>query len=262
MQTLTWEQRGAVGIVTLNRPDRKNSLTFESYAELSELFRTTAADRSTRAIVVTGAGGNFSSGADVHDIIEPLSKRDMPGVLEFSRMTGQLILTIRACPQPVIAAVDGVCAGAGAAIAMACDMRLGTVRAKTAFLFMRLGLSGCDMGACTLLPRIVGLGRAGELLLTGRVLEAEEARQWGWFNRLSSPEAVLDDAMALAGELASGPTFAHGMTRKMLDAVSHLSLESALEAEAQAQAICAHTEDFRRGYEAFARKEKPRFEGN
>ncbi len=262
IQAFEWEQRGCVGVVTLSRPERKNALTFEAYDQLIALFHKLAAEHSPRAIVITGAGGNFSSGADVHDILGPLSQRDMPGVLEFSRTTGRLILAIRACPQPVIAAVDGVCAGAGAAIAMASDLRLGTPRAKTAFLFMRLGLSGCDMGACSLLPKIIGMGRASELLLTGRVLEAEQGSQWGWFNRLSPPETLMDDAMEMARQLGEGPSFAHAMTKQMLGAAWTLSLENAIEAEAQAQAICAQSQDFRRGYAAFVAREKPRFEGN
>ena len=262
MSSVRWEERGQVGIVTLERPERKNSLTFESYAQLNRLFCEVAARREIRALVITGAGGNFSSGADVEEIIGELGARDTPGVLEFARMTGRLTLAIRACPQPVIAAVDGVCAGAGAAIAMACDLRLGTARARTAFLFMRLGLSGCDMGACALLQRILGSGRASELLLTGRVLQGEEAREWGWFNRLSSAESLLTEAVAMAADLAAGPSFAHAMTKRQLDAEWHLPLATAIEAEAQAQTLCARTADFQRGYAAFARKEQARFEGN
>jgi enoyl-CoA hydratase/carnithine racemase len=257
-----WEQRGRVGIVTLDRPDRKNPLTFESYDELRTTFRELARDDATKAVVITGAGGNFCSGGDVHEIIGPLTKMAMPELLEFTRMTGDLIRQIRACPQPVIAAVDGVCAGAGAAIAMAADLRVGTPRAKTAFLFVRVGLAGCDMGACAMLPRIVGQGRAAELLYTGRSMTAEEGERWGWFNRLHAPEAVLDEAVKFATDLASGPTFAHAMTKNQLNLEWDMSLDAAIEAEAQAQAICMQTGDFRRAYEAFAAKQTPRFEGN
>ena len=255
-----WELADGVATVTLSRPERKNPLTFESYAELRDLFRELVYAADVRAVVVTGAGGNFSSGGDVHDIIGPLTGSRMKDLLGFTRMTGDLVGAIRKCPQPVIAAVDGVCVGAGAAMAMACDLRLGSSAAKVAFLFVRVGLAGCDMGACALLPRIVGMGRASELLFTGRSMSAEEGERWGFFNRLS--EDVLSDAQDTARRLARGPTFAHGMTKTMLGQEWTFTLEQALEAEAQAQAICMATEDFRRAYEAFVAKAKPTFEGN
>jgi enoyl-CoA hydratase/carnithine racemase len=261
-QHFTWTQAGRVGIVTLNRPERKNPLTFESYDELRRTFYGLAEDRHTKAVVITGAGGNFCSGGDVHEIIGPLTQRAMPELLEFTRMTGDLVRSIRACPQPVIAAIDGVCVGAGAAIAMASDLRFGTPRAKTAFLFVRVGLAGCDMGACALLPRIVGQGRASELLYTGRVMGAEEAERWGWFNRLCSPESLLDEATRFATELATGPTFAHAVTKNQLNLEWDMSIDAAIEAEAQAQAICMQTQDFRRAYQAFAAKKTPTFEGD
>jgi len=257
-----WDQRDRVGVVTLNRPERKNPLTFESYAELRDTFTELGSDSGTRAVVVTGAGGNFCSGGDVHEIIGPLTRMNVQGLLEFTRMTGALVQAIRACPQPVIAAVDGVCAGAGAAIAMAADLRIGTPRAKTAFLFVRVGLAGCDMGACAVLPRIIGQGRAAELLYTGRAMSADEGLAWGWFNRVVAPERVLEDAVVLAQELASGPTYAHAMTKNQLNLEWNMSVDAAIEAEAQAQAICMQTRDFRRAYEAFAAKTTPKFEGN
>jgi enoyl-CoA hydratase/carnithine racemase len=257
-----WEMRGAVALVTLNRPEKKNPLTFESYAELRDAFRDLAACDDVRAVVLTGAGGNFCSGGDVHEIIAPLTARDMKGLLAFTRMTGDLIKAIRACPQPVLAAVDGVCAGAGACLAMASDLRLATVDAKTAFLFVRVGLAGCDMGACALLPRLIGQGRATELLLTGRVMSAEEGERWGFYNRLLPRERLLEEAIELAAKLAAGPTFAHMMTKTMLNQEWDMSVEAAIEAEAQAQAICMQTEDFRRAYRAFVAKSKPAFEGN
>jgi enoyl-CoA hydratase/carnithine racemase len=255
-----WELADGVATVTLSRPERKNPLTFESYAELRDLFRDLAYAADVRAVVVTGAGGNFSSGGDVHEIIGPLTRSRMTDLLAFTRMTGDLVGAIRRCPQPVVAAVDGVCVGAGAAIAMAADLRLGTPAAKVAFLFVRVGLAGCDMGACALLPRIIGMGRASELLFTGRTMSAEEGERWGFFNRLS--ENVLEDAQETARRLVQGPTFAHGMTKTMLGQEWTFTLEQALEAEAQAQAICMATEDFRRAYEAFVEKRKPVFEGN
>ena len=261
-QHFRWETRGRVGIVTLDRPERKNPLTFESYAELRDTFFALAGDAATKAVVITGTGGNFCSGGDVHDIIGPLTRMGMPGILDFTRMTGDLIRAIRSCPQPVIAAVDGICAGAGAAVAMAADLRFGTLRTRTAFLFVRVGLAGCDMGACALLPRLIGLGRASELLYTGRVMTAEEAQAWGWFNRICTPEAVLEDAVAFAAELASGPTFAHAMTKNQLNIEWNLSIDAALESEAQAQAVCMQTEDFRRAYQAFTTKQSPTFEGS
>ncbi len=251
-----------VATLTLDRPERKNPLTFESYAELRELFRALSTASDVKAVVMTGAGGNFCSGGDVHDIIAPLTQADMPALLAFTRMTGELVKAMRDCPQPIIAAVDGVCAGAGAAIALASDLRLGTARSKTAFLFARVGLSGCDMGACALLPRVIGLGRASELLLTGRSMNGEEAERWGFYNRLCDPEFLQQEAQALAAELASGPGFAHAMTKKMLQQEATMSLEEVLEADAQAQAICMTTQDFRRAYEAFAAKRKPEFKGD
>jgi enoyl-CoA hydratase/carnithine racemase len=257
-----WQQEGRVGVITLNRPERKNPLTFESYAELRDLFLDLVGVDAVRAIVLYGAGGNFCSGGDVHEIIGPLTGRDAAGLLEFTRMTGDLVKAMRHCPQPIVAAVDGVCAGAGAILAMSSDFRLGTPRAKTAFLFTRVGLAGCDMGACAILPRIIGHGRASELLFTGRSMSAEEAAAWGFFNRLVSPDEVLKESLQLAAEIASGPTFAHAMTKKMLHAEWNLSVDAAIDAEAEAQAICMQTEDFRRAYRAFAAKQKPQFQGN
>ena len=257
-----WRQDGRVGVVTLNRPERKNPLTFESYAELRDFFRALVAAKEIRAIVLTGAGGNFCSGGDVHEIIGPLTKMNAAGLLEFTRMTGDLVKALRACPQPIIAAVDGVCAGAGAILAMASDFRLGTPRAKTAFLFTRVGLAGCDMGACSILPRIIGHGRASELLLTGRSMSAEEGQAWGFFNRLTAPDALLAESLELASQLAHGPTFAHAMTKKMLHVEWDMSIDAAIDAEAEAQAVCMQTEDFHRAYRAFAAKQKPEFEGN
>ena len=257
-----WRLEGRVGVATLDRPERKNPLTFDSYAELRDLFRALTAAPSVRALVITGAGGNFCSGGDVHEIIGPLTQRTPGGLLEFTRMTGDVVKAMRACPQPIVAAVDGVCAGAGAILAMASDFRLGTPRAKTAFLFTRVGLAGCDMGACSILPRIIGQGRAAELLYTGRSMSAEEGLSWGFFNRLAAPESVLAEAMTLAAEIAQGPTFAHAMTKKMLHAEWHLGVDAAIDAEAEAQAVCMQTEDFRRAYRAFVAKQQPRFEGD
>lgn len=251
-----------VATVTLNRPERKNPLTFESYAELRDLFRALAYAQDVKAIVVTGAGENFCSGGDVHDIIGPLTKLDMPGLLAFTRMTGDLVKAMRACPQPVVAAVDGICAGAGAILALASDLRLGTARSKTAFLFTRVGLAGCDMGACALLPRVIGQGRAAELLYTGRAMSGAEAERWGFFNSLHEPDALAGAAQALARSLADGPTFAHGMTKKMLQQEWNMGVDEAIEAEAQAQAICMATNDFHRAYHAFVAKQKPAFEGD
>ena len=261
-QHFGWSVQDRVATITLNRPERKNPLTFESYAELRDLFRDLVHVADIRAIVVTGAGGNFCSGGDVHEIIGPLVKMDMPGLLRFTRMTGDLIKAMRACPQPVIAAIDGICAGAGACIAMASDIRYGTARAKVAFLFTRVGLAGCDMGACAILPRIIGQGRAAELLYTGRSMPGEEAERWGFFNRLCAPESVLDEAMTFARELAHGPTFAHTMTKKTLHHEWNMGIDEAIEAEAQAQALCMDTADFERAYKAFVAKQKPTFEGN
>ena len=251
-----------VATVTLNRPERKNPLTFESYAELRDTFRALVREKDVKAVVVTGAGDNFCSGGDVHEIIGPLTKMDMRGLLEFTRMTGDLVKAIRHCPQPVISAVDGVCAGAGAAIAMASDLRYGTPRAKTAFLFARVGLAGADMGACAMLPRIIGQGRAAELLFTGRSMSAEEGERWGWFNALVDAHALLSQAQAVAAGLAAGPNFAHGITKNQLNIEWDMSLDEAIEAEAQAQAICMQTADFERAYRAFVDKRKPEFEGD
>lgn len=261
-QHFAWEQRGRVGVITLNRPEKKNPLTFESYAELRDLFRRCNDTQDIRALVITGAGGNFCSGGDVHEIIGPLTKMDPGGLLKFTRMTGDLVKAMRACPQPIVAAVDGVCAGAGAILAMVSDFRLGTPRTKTAFLFTRVGLAGCDMGACAILPRIIGQGRASELLYTGRSMTAEEGLSWGFFNRLVAPETVLNDSIALADELARGPTYAHTMTKRMLHQEWNLSIDAAIDAEAEAQAVCMQTEDFRRAYRAFVAKQKPEFEGD
>src|SRR5947199_5714270 len=237
-QHFKYKAKDGVACITLDRPERKNPLTFDSYAELRDLFGAMAQATDVKAVVLTGAGENFCSGGDVHEIIGPLTKLDMPGLLAFTRMTGDLVKAMRACPQPIIAAIDGVCAGAGAILAMASDMRLGTARSKTAFLFTRVGLAGCDMGACAILPRLVGQGRASELLYTGRVIGGEEAERWGFFNRLCAPESVLAEATELARELADGPSFANGMTKRMLEMEWAMSVEQAIEAEAQAQAIC------------------------
>ena len=257
-----WQVQDSVATVTLNRPERKNPLTFESYAELRDLFGQLKYATDVHAVVVVGAGGNFCSGGDVHEIIGPLVKLQAPELLMFTRMTGDLVKAMRACPQPIVAAVDGVCAGAGAIVAMASDLRLGTARSKTAFLFNRVGLAGCDMGACAMLPRIVGQGRASELLYTGRSLGGEEGERWGFFNRLCAPEALLAEAQSLAAQLAEGPTFANGITKTMLHQEWAMTLEQAIEAEAQAQALCMLTGDFSRAYEAFVAKQKPRFEGH
>jgi enoyl-CoA hydratase/carnithine racemase len=251
-----------VAVISLARPERKNPLTFESYAELRDTFRALPYAGSVKVVVIASNGGNFCSGGDVHDIIGPLLDTDMKGLLAFTRMTGDLVKAMKAAPQPVIAAVDGVCVGAGAMIALYADMRLGTPAAKTAFLFTRVGLAGCDMGACAMLPRVVGQGRAAELLFTGRTMSAEEGERWGFFNRLAAPEALEAEAVALARQLAQGPTFAHMMTKTMLNQEWSMSLEQAIEAEAQAQAICMQTRDYRRAYDAFVAKEKPRFEGD
>ena len=251
-----------VAQVTLNRPERKNPLTFDSYAELRDTFRALVRDRDVKAVVIRGAGGNFCSGGDVHEIIGPLTKMGMHDLLGFTRMTGDLVKAIRHCPQPVISAIDGVCAGAGAAIAMASDLRFGTPAAKTAFLFVRVGLAGADMGACAILPRIIGQGRASELLFTGRSMSADEGERWGWFNAVVDAEALSDTAMDSARRLASGPNFAHGITKNQLNAEWDMSIDEAIEAEAQAQAICMQTADFERAYHAFVNKEKPEFQGN
>jgi len=261
-QNFKYAVHDGVACITLDRPERKNPLTFDSYAELRDLFRAMAQAADVKAVVLTGAGENFCSGGDVHEIIGPLTKLDMPGLLAFTRMTGDLVKAMRACPQPIIAAIDGVCAGAGAILAMASDMRLGTARSKIAFLFTRVGLAGCDMGACAILPRIIGQGRAAELLFTGRSMVGDEAERWGFLNRLCAPQELLAAAMALAAELAAGPTFAHGMTKKMLHQEWNMGLDEAIEAEAQAQAICMATNDFDRAYQAFVAKQKPVFKGD
>ena len=257
-----WEVEGSVAKVTLDRPDRKNPLTFESYAELRDLFGQLKYATDVHAVALTGSGDNFCSGGDVHEIIGPLVRLKAPELLMFTRMTGDLVKAMRACPQPIVAAIDGVCAGAGAIMAMASDLRLGTARSKTAFLFNRVGLAGCDMGACVMLPRIIGQGRASELLFTGRSLGGEEAERWGFFNRLCAPDALYDEALRMAHELAAGPTFANGITKTMLHQEWAMTIEQAIEAEAQAQALCMLTEDFTRAYEAFVAKKKPKFEGN
>lgn len=251
-----------VAVVMLDRPDRKNPLTFESYAELRDLFRTLVYVDAVKAVVFASNGGNFCSGGDVHDIIGPLLDRDMRGLLEFTRMTGDLVKAIRSCPQPVIAAVDGICVGAGAMVALFSDLRIGTPRAKTAFLFTRVGLAGCDMGACAMLPRVIGQGRAADLLYTGRVMTAAEGESWGFFNRMAEPDALLDAALDLARSLAAGPTFGHMMTKTMLNQEWSMTLDQAIEAEAQAQAICMQTRDFGRAYEAFVAKQQPVFKGD
>ena len=253
---------GRVGVITLNRPSRKNPLTFESYAELRDLFRGLSYASDIRAIVLTGAEHNFCSGGDVFEIIEPLTRMAVPELLAFTRMTGDLVKAMRACPQPIIAAVDGVCAGAGAILAMASDMRLATPQARTAFLFSRVGLAGCDMGACALLPRIIGQGRAAELLYTGRAMDAAEGERWGFYNALVERDALLAEAIKRAGDLANGPAFAHSMTKTMLQQEWNVSVDQAIEMEAQAQALCMGTQDFRRAFEAFAAKQSPVFEGN
>ena len=257
-----WAVDSGVATITLNRPDRKNPLTFSSYAELRDLFHALRHATDVHVVVVQGAGGNFCSGGDVHEIIGPLIQLTAPELLMFTRMTGDLVKNMRHCPQPIIAAVDGVCAGAGAIMAMASDMRLGTARSKTAFLFNRVGLAGCDMGACAMLPRIVGQGRASEWLYTGRALGGEEAERWGFYNRLVAPEALADEARKLARDIAAGPTFANGITKTMLHQEWDMGIDAAIESEAQAQAICMLTEDFGRAYRAFVAKSKPVFEGN
>ena len=257
-----WHCVDHVATITLNRPERKNPLTFQSYAELRDTFRDLAYAEDVHAVVITGAEGNFSSGGDVHEIIGPLTEMDMKGLMEFTRMTGDVIKAMRACPQPVIAAVDGICAGAGAILAMGSDMRFGTENCKTAFLFARVGLAGCDMGACAILPRIIGQGRAAEILLTGRSMSAAEGERWGFFNRLCAPDEVVGEAQAMAARLAAGPTFANGMTKNMMNQEWNMSIDQAIEAEAQAQAICMQTQDFDRAYHAFVAKETPMFEGD
>ncbi len=253
---------GRIATLSLDRPERKNPLTFESYAELRDWFRALAYAEDVDVVVLAPNGGNFSSGGDVHEIIAPLTKMSMKELLAFTRMTGDLVKAMLHCGKPVIAAVDGVCVGAGAILAMAADLRLATPGAETAFLFTRVGLAGCDMGACAMLPRIVGQGRAAELLYTGRVMSAAEGEAWGFYNRLVEAGALMEEARALAARIAAGPTFAHMMTKTQLNQEWNLSLDQAIEAEAQAQALCMQTEDFRRAYRAFAAKTKPVFEGD
>ncbi|TAJ73516.1 MAG: enoyl-CoA hydratase family protein [Phenylobacterium sp.] len=257
-----WTFEDGVAVVTLNRPERKNPLTFESYAELRDTFRALVYAPAVKAVVATGEGGNFSSGGDVFEIIEPLTEMDMTGLLAFTRMTGDLVKAMRGCPQPVIAAVDGICVGAGAIMAMASDLRIATPRTKTAFLFTRVGLAGCDMGACAILPRLIGQGRASDLLFSGRNMSADEGERWGFYNRLVEPETVLSEAVAWARTLIAGPTFAHGITKTQLNTEWNVSLETAIEMEAQAQAICMQTKDFRRAFEAFRDKRQPAFQGD
>ena len=257
-----WACLEGVAIITLNRPERKNPLTFESYAELRDLFGQLKYASDVKVVVLTGAGSNFCSGGDVHEIIGPLVQLAAPELLMFARMTGDLVKNMRACPQPIIAAIDGICAGAGAIAAMASDLRIGTARSKTAFLFNRVGLAGCDMGACAILPRIIGQGRASDWLYSGRSVGGEEAERAGFLNRLSAPETLLADAQAWAGDIAAVPTFANGITKSMLHQEWNMSIDQAIEAEAQAQALCMLTEDFRRAYKAFVAKQKPVFQGN
>ncbi|OHY98929.1 enoyl-CoA hydratase [Thalassospira sp. MIT1004] len=257
-----WRMEGDVAVISLDRPERKNPLTFESYAELRDTFRDLVYADDIKAVVFGSNGGNFCSGGDVHDIIGPLIDKDMKGLLEFTRMTGDLVKAIIGCGKPVIAAVDGICVGAGAIIAMASDLRIATPISKTAFLFTRVGLAGCDMGACAILPRIIGQGRAAELLYTGRSMSADEGERWGFYNRLVESDVLEAEAIALATRISEGPNFGHMMTKTMLAQEWNMGIEQAIEAEAQAQAICMQTEDFNRAYKAFVAKEKPVFEGN
>lgn len=261
-----WSVEGPVATITLNRPERKNPLTFESYAELRDTFRELVYSDAIKTVVVTGAGGNFCSGGDVHDIIAPIvgfqEAGDNAAVLDFARMTGDLVKAMRHCPQPIISAIQGVCVGAGAIIAMASDLRYGTQNSKVAFLFVRVGLSGADMGACNILPRLIGASRAADLLYTGRVMNGDEAERWGFFNRLSSPEALLADAQSMAAELARGPTYAHTMTKRCIHQEWSMGIDEAIEAEAQAQSLCMLTRDFKRAYRGFVEKRAPDFEGN
>jgi enoyl-CoA hydratase/carnithine racemase len=261
-----WHVDRQVATITLDRPERKNSLTFASYAELTDTFRALTTAGDVRAVVLTGAGGNFSSGGDVHEIIGPLvamrDKGDTEGLLRFTRMTGDLVKAMRACPQPIVAAIDGVCAGAGAILAMASDLRLGTLRSRVAFLFVRVGLSGADMGACAMLPRIIGQGRASELLFTGRFMDGAEAERWGFYNRLVDADGLFAEAMNVARGLADGPSVAHAVTKRSLQAEWDMSVDAAISAEAEAQASCMQTEDFARAYRAFVAKREPAFEGN
>ncbi len=256
------ESDGKVLTITLDRPERKNPLTFELYAELRDRFRALPGDTNAKSVLLNGSGGNFCSGGDVHEIIGPLTKSQPRELLDFTQMTGDLVKAMRACPQPIIAAVDGTCAGAGAILAMASDLRFGTERSRVAFLFVRVGLAGCDMGACAMLPRIVGLGRAAELLYTGRAMPGRQAYDWGFYNELCAPEELVERAHRFARDLAEGPTAAHAMTKKMLREEWSLPLDDAIDAEAKAQALCMESNDFRRAYEAFVAKQTPQFEGN
>jgi enoyl-CoA hydratase/carnithine racemase len=255
-----WETDETVATITINRPERKNPLTFDSYTELRDLFRDLVYADDIDAVIIRGAGGNFCSGGDVHEIIGPLTQMDMKGLLAFTRMTGDLVKAIRACPQPVLGAIEGVCAGAGAAIAMACDLRYGSPDTKVAFLFVRVGLAGCDMGACAILPRIIGQGRTAELLFSGRSMGAEEGERWGFWNQVDDDPYAA--AKTMAARLVAGPNFAHGMTKTMLNQEWNMTIDQAIEAEAQTQALCMQTADFKRAYNAFVQKEKPAFEGN
>ncbi|HEY3776645.1 MAG TPA: enoyl-CoA hydratase family protein [Rhizomicrobium sp.] len=257
-----WSLKDRVATITLSRPERKNPLTFESYAELRDTFRALNHAPHVRAVVIAGEGGNFCSGGDVHEIIGPLTRMNVTGLLDFTRMTGDLVKAMRGCPQPIVAAVDGTCAGAGAILAMVSDIRIATPRAKTAFLFVRVGLAGCDMGACAILPRLIGHGRAAELLYTGRTMTAEEGERWGFFNRIVPEPELLADAVCMAGDLANGPSFAHATTKAMLHREWNMGIDDALDSEADAQALCMQTEDFRRAYRAFVEKKPPKFEGN
>lgn len=256
------EVEDRVATVTLDGTARKNPLSFELYAQLRDWFRSLTAEDKIKAVVLTGAGENFSSGGDVHDIIGPLTRSSPSELLEFTQMTGDLVKAMRAAPQPIVAAIDGSCVGAGAILAMASDLRFGTARAKVAFLFVKVGLAGCDMGACAMLPRIIGHGRAAELLFTGRVMPGTQAFEWGFFTELCEPTAVLTRAHVLAKEIAHGPTAAHAMTKRMLHDEWDMPLDLAIDAEARAQAFCMETGDFRRAYEAFVNKTSPKFEGN
>jgi enoyl-CoA hydratase/carnithine racemase len=262
MSEVRYAADGTVLTITLDRLERKNPLTFESYAELRDRFRALASDAAIKSVVLTGAGENFCSGGDVREIIGPLTERSPQQLLEFTQMTGDLVKAMRACPQPIVAAIDGVCVGAGAILAMASDIRYGTPRSKVAFLFVRVGLAGCDMGACAMLPRIIGYGRASELLYTGRTLDAAQALSWGFYNAVFEPDRLLAQAASLAAELARGPTFAHAMTKRMLREEWDMALDDAIEAEARAQAVCMETRDFRRAYEAFIKGERPVFAGD
>lgn len=257
-----WAFSEKIVTITLNRPERKNPLTFESYAELRDTFHKLQWIDEVKAIVITGEGGNFCSGGDVHEIIGPLTKMDMKELLNFTRMTGDLVKAMRKCPQPIIAAIDGICAGAGAILAMASDLRYGTPESSVGFLFARVGLAGCDMGACAMLPRIIGQGRAAELLYTGRMMTSDECLNWGFYNAIAQPNDVLGTAMTQAKRLAKGPSFAHAMTKKMLQQEWSMGIDEAIESEAQAQAICMQTRDFERAYHAFLDKKKPAFKGN